>query len=54
MFHLLKKKNRSDVLNNLQQMMLICGVSFRFVVNKIDIALAIVSFTNSIANKPYK
>lgn len=45
---------RNDMLNSLSQMMLKCGISFRFIENKNDIGLAIVNFTNSIANRPYK
>ncbi|XP_022168365.1 crossover junction endonuclease EME1-like isoform X3 [Myzus persicae] len=43
-----------DMLNSLEQMMLNCQVSFRFVENKNDIGLAVLYLTKSIAQKPYK
>ncbi|KAL4121848.1 hypothetical protein QTP88_014279 [Uroleucon formosanum] len=53
-----KSKNRKnsvpDMLNSLEQMMLSCQVSFRFVENKNDIGLAVFYLTKSIAQKPYK
>lgn len=42
------------MLNSLEQMMLSCHVSFRFIENKNDIGIAIFNFTKSIAQKPYK
>lgn len=42
------------MLNSLEQMMLSCQVSFRFVENKNDIGLAVFYLTKSIAQKPYK
>lgn len=42
------------MLNSLEQMMLSCQVSFRFVQNKNDIGLAVFYLTKSIAQKPYK
>ncbi|VVC36227.1 Hypothetical protein CINCED_3A003417 [Cinara cedri] len=49
-----KKNSSSNILNNLQQMLLCCHVSFRFIENKNDIGLAILYFTKSIAQRPYK
>lgn len=42
------------MLNKLNQIMLSCQVSFRFIENKNDIGLAILYYTKSIAQKPYK
>lgn len=42
------------MLNSLEQMMLSCHVSFRFVDNKKDLGLSICYLTKSIAQKPYK
>ncbi|CAI6351955.1 unnamed protein product [Macrosiphum euphorbiae] len=48
------KNSGPDMLNSLEQMMLSCQVSFRFVQNKNDIGLAVFYLTKSIAQKPYK
>ncbi|XP_060835314.1 crossover junction endonuclease EME1-like [Rhopalosiphum padi] len=48
------KVSEPDMLNSLEQMMLSCQVSFRFVENKNDIGLAVLHLTKSIAQKPYK
>lgn len=48
------KNSGPDMLNNLEQMMLSCQVSFRFIENKNDIGLAVLYLTKSIAQKPYK
>ncbi|XP_022168356.1 crossover junction endonuclease EME1-like isoform X2 [Myzus persicae] len=48
------KNSGPDMLNSLEQMMLNCQVSFRFVENKNDIGLAVLYLTKSIAQKPYK
>ncbi|XP_008184545.1 crossover junction endonuclease EME1 isoform X2 [Acyrthosiphon pisum] len=48
------KNSGPDMLNSLEQMMLSCQVSFRFVENKNDIGLAVFYLTKSIAQKPYK
>ncbi|XP_027847299.2 crossover junction endonuclease EME1-like [Aphis gossypii] len=48
------KNSGPDMLNTLEQMMLSCQVSFRFVENKNDIGLAVLYLTKSIAQKPYK
>lgn len=42
------------MLNSLEEMMLICHVSFRFIQNKSDIGLVVFNFTKSIAQKPHK
>jgi len=46
--------DRPDILNSLEQMMLSCQVSFRFVENKKDIGLSVFYLTKSIAQKPFK
>ncbi|XP_025421030.1 crossover junction endonuclease EME1 isoform X1 [Sipha flava] len=52
------KKNsqlsRSDMLKSLEQMLLSCSISFRFIENKNEISLAILYYTKSIAQKPFK
>ncbi|KAL5243730.1 hypothetical protein ACI65C_011140 [Semiaphis heraclei] len=48
------KNSGPDILNSLEQMMLNCQVSFRFVENKKDIGLAVFYLTKSIAQKPFK